>query len=207
MRKLKKRIEEVKNSDTKKIIDKRMKEFHSMRRKSNEELFKELSFCLMTANFNAERAIKIQNEINTGFLHLPEKKLASKLKELGHRFPNMRSKFIVNAREHKDQLRRNIKNMSNHELREWLIKNIKGLGYKESSHFLRNIGFTDFAILDFHIIDILSENGLIERPKTLTKKNYLEIENKLKDIGKKLNMNMSELDLYLWYLETGKVLK
>ena len=178
-----------------------------MRRKSNEELFKEMSFCLMTANFNAERAIKIQNEINTGFIHFDEKKLASKLKELGHRFPNTRSRYIIEARNHKDDLRNNIKSMTDYKLREWLIENIRGLGYKESSHFLRNIGYNDFAILDFHIIDILSEHKLIERPKTLSRKNYLEIENKLREFGKGIGMSMSELDLYLWYLETGKILK
>ena len=84
---------------------------------------------------------------------------------------------------------------------------MKGLGYKEASHFLRNIGFDDFAIIDFHIIDILSRYNLIEKPKALTKKRYLKIENLLKEIAKKSNLSLAELDLYLWYMETGKVLK
>jgi N-glycosylase/DNA lyase len=41
----------------------------------------------------------------------------------------------------------------------------------------------------------------------MTKKKYLEIEEILKKIGDRLNLNMAELDLYLWYLETGKILK
>jgi N-glycosylase/DNA lyase len=36
---------------------------------------------------------------------------------------------------------------------------------------------------------------------------YLEIENFLMKIAKKLNLSLAELDLYLWYIETGKILK
>lgn len=78
---------------------------------------------------------------------------------------------------------------------------------KEASHFLRNIGYSNYAIIDFHIIDLLEREGIIKRPKTLTPAKYIEIENKLKEIGKKTELTQAELDLYLWYMETGKILK
>ncbi|MFX0023913.1 MAG: N-glycosylase, partial [Candidatus Hermodarchaeota archaeon] len=90
---------------------------------------------------------------------------------------------------------------------DWLVKNVKGIGYKEASHFLRNIGYTEYAIVDFHIVDLLVKHNFIEKPKTMTKSKYLEIEKILKSIGSELELNMAELDLYLWYLETGKILK
>ena len=71
-----------------------------------------------------------------------------------------------------------------------MIKNIKGLGYKESSHFLRNIGFDDYAIIDFHIVDILVKHNLIERPKSLTKRKYLEIEDTLRDLARETNLTL-----------------
>ncbi len=152
--------------------------------------------------------MRIQKAIGNGFLKLPEKDLARKLSELGHRYPQLRAKFIAEARKHHGSLKETIRSFGSEEnAREWIVKNVKGLGYKEASHFLRNIGFENLAIIDFHIIDILSKHGLIERPKTLTKKKYLEIEKILKEIAKKLDMNLAELDLYLWYEETGKVLK
>ena len=92
-------------------------------------------------------------------------------------------------------------------IREWLAKTIKGLGYKEASHFLRNIGFKNLAIIDFHIIDILEKFGIIQKPKTLSKKKYIEIEQVLKKIGECVNLDLDELDLYLWYMETNEVLK
>lgn len=199
MKKLLSSIEDLKKNKIKNIIDERIKEFKTAGKKSNNEIFKELCFCIMTANFNAEKSIKIQKQINNGFLTLPEKELAAKLKKLGHRFPNTRANYIVEARKHKNS----IKGKS----REWLVKNIKGLGYKEASHFLRNIGCKNLTIIDFHIIDLLVKNNIIKKPKTLTKNKYLEIENKLSNITKKANLNLAELDLYLWYQETGKILK
>lgn len=107
----------------------------------------------------------------------------------------------------KDSLKDIINSENKDQLREWLVKNIKGFGYKESSHFLRNIGFENIGIIDFHIIDILTRYKIIKKPKILTKRKYLEIEKILEKIAKKLNMTLSELDLYLWYIETGKILK
>jgi len=72
---------------------------------------------------------------------------------------------------------------------------------------LRNIGYEEFAIIDFHIVDLLVREGLIERPKTLTPKKYIEIEHILFRIARKANLNLGELDMYLWYLETNKILK
>jgi N-glycosylase/DNA lyase len=93
------------------------------------------------------------------------------------------------------------------QLREWLVKNVKGIGFKEASHFLRNIGYSNLAILDFHIINVLVKHRLVEKPKTLTKKHYLEIEMLLRDIAEKASLTLAELDLFLWYMETGKILK
>jgi len=92
-------------------------------------------------------------------------------------------------------------------LREWIVENVKGLGYKEASHFLRNVGFDDYAIIDFHIVDLLVDYKLIEKPKTITKRKYMAIESLLKKLARKTNLTLAELDLYLWYMETGKILK
>ena len=195
-------VEDLKQKPVKSIIDARMEDFAGLGKKSDNDTFKELCFCLLTANFNARGGIKIQKEIGDGFLHLSEKQLSELLTRLGHRFPNSRAKFIIEARENFKKI-----NLKDENIRESLVKNIKGLGMKEASHFLRNIGFSNYAIIDFHIIDFLVRNGLTEKPKTLTEKKYLEIESVLEKIAEKTNLSLGEIDLYLWYLETGKVLK
>lgn len=204
------KIENLKSSDIKNIVNSRMNGFESIGIQPSSEIFKELCFCFMTANFSAAGGIKIQNEINNGFLNLPEQELARKLSELGHRFPNARANYIVLARPHKDSIKQTLQNIRDErKAREWIVDNIKGIGMKEASHFLRNIGYKNLAIIDFHIIDLLVKNNLIEKPKnkSLTPKKYLEIENVLKKIAKRVNLNLGELDLYLWYEETGKILK
>ncbi len=210
MKQLIKLVLNLKNSPIKKQVDVRMSEFSELGLKNKDEIFKELCFCLMTANFSAQGGIKIQNAVGDGFLNLKMEDLASELSKLGHRFPNARAKFIFQARDFKDGMMEMLSNNnSEDEMREWLVKNIKGLGMKEASHFLRNIGFKNIAIIDFHIIDFLAKHGLIEKPKnkSLTAKKYLEIENVLKQLALKTNTNLGELDLYLWYAETGKILK
>jgi N-glycosylase/DNA lyase len=200
-------IDTLRKGDLGKLVDTRITEFKEIDRRSSDDIFQELCFCILTANFNAEKCIRIQKEIGNGFLTLSEENLAKRLAEIGHRFPNARARYISDSVKHKDSLKDIIHSFKDKELREWLVKNIKGLGYKEASHFLRNIGFDDFAIIDFHIIDVLVAYNLIERPKTLTKRKYLEIENTLGDLAKQTNLTLAELDLYLWYIETGKILK
>ena len=207
MQKLINRIEDLKNSEIKTKINQRIKEFKDIKIDSNEELFNELCFCILTANFNAEKTIKIQNEIGECFSLENQKELEERLKTCGHRFPNKRAEYICKARTFKDKLNGIISFHDKKALREWIVNNIKGLGYKETSHFLRNIGFDDYAIIDFHIIDLLVKYNIIKKPKTITKNKYLEIENILRKIGKKTNLTLAELDLYLWYMETGKILK
>lgn len=200
------RIEILKN-EIGSLVKKRIKEFEE-NGKSDKKIFLELCFCILTANFNAKKAIEIQEKIGDKFLSLDEKELEKELKKLGHRFPKTRARYIIKARKYKDLLKKIIENFKDEKmLREWLANNIKGVGYKEASHFLRNIGFKNLAIIDFHILEFLEKNKIIKRPKSLSKKKYLEIENILSEIGKKLNLNLAELDLYLWYMETGKILK
>lgn len=205
MKKLITKINRLKGSEIQKIVNKRIKEFEILGKKNNDEIFKEMCFCLLTANYNAQKAIDIQKKVDNDFLNLNEPELANILKNYGHRFPNMRAKYINEARKHKNVLKQKIKQEK--DFRKWLVDNVKGLGLKESSHFMRNIGFKDVSIIDFHIIDLLVDNKIINKPKTLTKKKYYEIENVLKKIAQKSQLNLAELDLYLWYIETNKVLK
>ncbi len=207
MKELIEKIETLKQTEVGALIRKRVKEFKKMKENYNDSIFKEMCFCFLTANFNAEKSIKIQNEISDCFLTDNEQNLEKKLKEFGHRFPSARAKYICQSQSCKDLVEEKISKLKGEKLREWIVKNIKGLGYKEASHFLRNIGYENYAIVDFHIIDLLVKYDLIKRPKTITKKKYIEIERVLKGIAKEANLNLAELDLYLWYMETRKILK
>jgi N-glycosylase/DNA lyase len=94
--------------------------------------------------------------------------------------------------------------------RDWLAreKGIKGLGYKEASHFLRNIGYGGYAILDKHVLRCLAELEIIDEPKPPNSRTmYLTIEVKLRELTEKVQIDFDELDLVLWSIKTGLVLK
>jgi len=192
-------------------VKKRINEFEENFKGDNGLWFKELCFCLLTANFKAETCIGIceKEKNNDAFLNFLPAELSKFLKENEHRFPNTRAKFIVEARKYKPNLRDILTKAKNeNEAREFLVKNIKGIGYKEASHFLRNVGYKNFAILDRHILNVLCENKIIsEIPKQLNKNTYLRIENLMKIIADDVEISPVELDLYLWYSKTGKVFK
>lgn len=203
-----KSIEKQKSSEVGELVAKRMREFKDVGRKGNEIWFSELCFCILTANSTAKLGLKIQGELGDGFMTLPVGELTRRLKGLGHRFYNKRAEFIVSARRYS-----RIKDIitefpETQQAREWLVENVYGIGWKEASHFLRNVGYDDVAILDRHILALLQENGIIkEAPKTLTRRRYLEIEELFKDLARKVNLSPAELDLYMWCMKTSCVLK
>jgi len=133
-----------------------------------------------------------------------------------HRYPRARAGYIVASREFLQadcglRLRKKLQSFENSlERRDWLVKEkrIKGLGYKEASHFLRNIGLKGYAILDKHILRTLAELKIIDEPKPPnTRLRYLTIENKLKNLALLSGIDFDELDLILWSMRTGEILK
>ncbi|AJF60318.1 MAG: N-glycosylase/DNA lyase [Candidatus Diapherotrites archaeon] len=203
------RINFLKQGIVGKDVKARLQEFKEVFNSSNERWFSELCFCLLTANSSAESGIKIQNSLGfKGFSELSERQLSFELRKLGYRFYNRRAEFIVSARNHY-QIKDNVLSFGNeNEARLWLVENFKGLGFKEASHFLRNVGFKNVAIIDRHVLSVLSENDFLKtKPKTISPKTYMEIEKQLEEICGKTGLSQGELDLYLWYMKTGKVLK
>ena len=198
----------------KKEIKYRLQDFKAVYKKSDNDIFVELCFCILTPQAKAVVCDEAINRLKRRGLLLSgsQRHIRSCLK--GVRFPNNKAKYIVAARDFlKNGKGIDIKNkLDTKDLlktRDWLVKNIKGLGYKEASHFLRNIGFgKDMAILDVHIMRNLKRYSVIDKPTTsLTKKNYRYIEKKIEKFSKKIRIPMDELDLLFWSKETGIVFK
>jgi len=202
---------DLKVSPTSVEINERLEEFKLLGTLEEDEWFSELCFCLLTANSSAQKGIEVQTKIGQGFETLSKKKLSAALRKLGYRFFNKRAEYIIGARKHSKGLKKRIQKLAKKDTRkarEWLVENVKGMGYKEASHFLRNVGYTDVAILDRHILRTMHENDLIpEVPKSLNRVQYLTYENLLRLIAFRFKLSLAALDLYLWYMRTGKVLK
>jgi N-glycosylase/DNA lyase len=192
-------------SKRKEIIKKRLNDFSNVKK---EDYFYEACFCLLTPQssakscWNAILKLKENNFLNKNFN--PVIYLSDRI-----RFHINKSKYLIEFKEKWNLIQKNLEEIKNSkELREFLVKNVKGYGYKEGSHFLRNIGYKNLAILDRHILKNLNKLNIInEIPKSLTPKKYFEIENKFIDFSNKVNIPIDELDLLFWSYETGEVFK
>lgn len=186
-------------------IKNRLKDFSLMKYRGDREVFAELCFCLLTPGSKAEKADEaIRKLTDNGLLFTgSQEEIAPYLR--GVRFFRQKAERIVRARGFSlKELKGDVRSK-----RIWLVENVKGLGWKEASHFLRNIGEgEEIAIIDRHILKNLVEHGFLEGiPKTITKKRYLELEEIVRSFSKELGISMAELDLLLWSKETGKVFK
>lgn len=195
-------------------IKRRLLGFREMWKEPDERIFAELCFCLCTPQSNAKSCdMAIDRIYRSGILMRgDEKEIERNLN--GVRFHRNKAGYIVGARffftrRGEIELKQKIRFSNPLKIRDWLVKNVKGLGYKEASHFLRNIGLGEkLAILDRHILKNLVKYGTIkEVPKTLTPKRYLEIEKKMKKFSDSLDIPMAELDLLFWSEETGEIFK
>ncbi|RMF06130.1 N-glycosylase/DNA lyase [Candidatus Woesearchaeota archaeon] len=195
----------------------RMREFERVRNSPSDRWFSELCFCILTANSKAETAISIQNSLGTrGFTDSAQEEIARAIKSHKHRFHNVKAGYIIEARKHRDIKSRIMQIIASErdemegakKARDWLVENVKGLGMKEASHFLRNVGFPYLAVLDRHILRFIKQQGMVkEVPKTISRKEYLKLESILESACNQTGMNQGELDFYMWFLMTGRVLK
>jgi N-glycosylase/DNA lyase len=193
----------------KETIHTRLLEFKSV---PPSEYFYELAYCLLTPQssaVHAEQAVAHLREagFQSQFVN-PEPIL--RRKENYVRFHKTKAQYLLKM---KNQFlytaQKLLEPVSAFDLREWLVMHVMGLGYKEATHFLRNIGKNDgLAILDRHILRALRQMGIIRTiPKSMSKGQYLRIEQQFKKLADTHGIVLDELDLVLWSMGTGEIRK
>ena len=194
-------------------IEARLGEFrHIWETASDEDLFRELVFCLLTPQSKARTCWKAVQRLDRKCMMSTGGSSEIQEELVGVRFNRRKADYICRARLMfcETSLRATVAGFASPATaREWLVENVMGLGYKEASHFLRNIGLgEDLAILDRHILKNLVLLGVIDEvPGSPTKRIYLEIEKKMEAFSRKAEIPMGQLDLLLWYKEAGEVFK
>lgn len=196
-------------------IHRRLEEFRAFGLFADDlALFSELVFCILAAGTSARMALKFQRILEP-LLEAPDEALFRVLQEGRCRFHTERANYICSTRSYlktcwKGSLRALLSSTEDKLLRRDLLAEnpqIKGIGYKEASHFLRNIGFFGYAILDKHVIRFLHQLGVCPYSSSLSRKRYLEVEEKARVFAHSLGLTLEELDLLLWSLKTGEVIK
>lgn len=189
-------------------IKQRLEEFRAV---PPAEVVHELFYCLLTPQSSAVNAGLAVERIRAAGCAADPQRTAAILRSRENyiRFHNTKALRIERAYRKFPALEELLrKNLAGEELRIWLVENISGLGWKESSHFLRNIGYRNLAILDRHILRNLCALGVIRRvPVSLTPKRYGAIEKAFRRFAARVRIPMDELDLLFWSRETGRILK
>lgn len=196
----------------------KLSEFEAVWREgSDARLWEELAFCIFTAGASARMGLNSVAAVRPLLLDGEPEEMTRVLRKTGaHRFPVARPRYIVTTREYLRAnfgmaLRKQLRSFSDpFARRDWLAqeKRIKGLGYKEASHFLRNIGIRGHAILDKHVVRCLAEVGVMKENKPpANRSKYLAIEEEFLRFARDIKINCDELDLVLWSMKTGEILK
>ncbi len=182
---------------------------------TDERLFEELVFCIFTAGASARMGLRSLEAVRDSLKDATHDELTQIL--LGrHRYPAARAGYIVATREFLQadcglRLRERLNSFADPlERRDWVArtKGVKGIGYKEASHYLRNIGLRGYGILDKHILRCLHEVGVLDSPlPPANRARYLEVEARLKQFAIDQRIDFDELDLVLWSMKTGEILK
>lgn len=194
------------------FVLKRLEEFKETWEKGDEAIFEELIFCLLTAGASALMGLKGIEALRPILWNATVDEIAQQINF--HLYPLARAQYIVAAREI-------VKNEMGGKLKAWIenwrgretkrdacVQKFKGIGYKEASHFLRNIGFRGYAILDKHILRSLHAFGMIDSDKPPSTRNrYLAIEGRYLELAKQVGIDPDELDLTLWASRTGMIVK
>lgn len=202
------------------------------REMKEEELWYELCTCILSSNVPYEMATSasmhlskrgllefghpargdmksvIARELSRP-LYLPKKRDGSFRR---YRFPNVRAANIVGAAKF---LRHNGNGLSSIlrsfdsdiKTRDFLAAYVPGVGLKEASHFLRNIGYsTSLAIIDSHIVNFLRDtllSGDIDT-RTITQKTYTRLEDIMRNIARSQGLDLSILDHAIWLYMRNK---
>jgi N-glycosylase/DNA lyase len=196
----------------------RLAEFRDVwRTGSDRRLWEELVYCIFTAGASARMGLRSVEAIRPLLFEGSHEEMTRTLIEArAHRYPRARPGYVIVTRDYLREdcgmrLRERLLSFTDaHARRDWLARErrIKGLGYKEASHFLRNIGFGGYAILDKHILRSLCELGVTDSPQPpSTRALYLKTEEQLRAFAQDARIDFDELDLVLWSMKTGEILK
>lgn len=186
---------------------------------NQKDIFYMLCFCLSVPQSKAiqtEKAIQILRNKDFFAKSLSKAELSSIFIRYV-RFHNKKSSYLYDARNIFFEIWEELKSTystwnkidfeKKKQYRDYIASRFNGLSFKESSHFLRNIGMRGLAILDRHIVNAMIERNILHKDFVLSSSNYSSTEKKMLEYANKVGLSIEELDLMFWSFKTGFVFK
>jgi N-glycosylase/DNA lyase len=197
------------HTSNREAIRRRLAEFRSV---DPSEYFYEMVYCLLTPQTSAESAGSAVKELQRFSFHSlpvdPEPILRNRNNYI--RFHRTKSNHLLALKNEFPSILRSVMEHEDPAVsREWLVRNVMGFGYKEATHFLRNVGRSGgLAILDRHILRNLKRFGAIRSfPRSFSRKQYFSVERSFIRFSERIGIPLDELDLLFWSMETGVIRK
>lgn len=167
------------------------------RKKTREDVFYDLCFVLTVAQTPFKTTKEAIDDLRKENFMNKNLSLGDVLKILSSiRFKNRKASFLLMMKKDFSRIYSSLFNdylsKNGDNLRSWLVDNITGLGMKTASHFLRNQGYRNFAIIDSHILKFLREE------KPTSKKQYLRLEEIFFSEANYYQVEPAILDLAIW---------
>jgi len=173
----------------------------------------ELCYCLLTPGTRAIHAEQVVAELRERDFLARQFDPTPHLRDPRHyiRFHNQKAKRLLCLARNKDSVQSLLcdRSLSSREVRDALVERVPGLGWKEASHVLRNIGHRELAIIDRHVLKHLHACGVLDDiPDAIpSRRAYLELERRFHTLATSFGLSVEELDLLFWSYEEGSVRK
>jgi N-glycosylase/DNA lyase len=173
------------------------------------EIFSTLITCLLSSGWRYEKAVKTSElfqrsfEIDQGIPSEDHIEVFLRSPQVRHRFPNVKAQQLhlaLRALSHfpEDILYDGTNASEERLVRSILSKRLPGLGFKQTSMFLRNIGASEhLAVIDAHVLWYL-ESRFGTAVRQLTTSRYIELEEQITTIANDFAVSLNDFDLLLW---------
>jgi N-glycosylase/DNA lyase len=184
-----------------------------------EEIWKQKVFCVLSSQVSAQKASTITGQIVKSVPFFDNSLTLSKIEEacfnflsngVGYRFPKSRARQISLCwfpfSQIKDEYQDYVRSFdSEEEARDQIVATFPGIGIKQASMFLRNIGASkNLAVIDVHVLFYLKACHGWEADQ-LTPKKYLMAEEILREDSSSYGLDLNVFDVIVW--SAAKALK
>ena len=126
-----------------------------------EDIFYHLCFCLnapQTTFAKNRNVLDVLIEVDFYNNHIETSDLEAMLRPV--RFYRQKAQRLIRMKKQFPQILHMITaEYYASQKRRWIVDNIYGAGMKVASHFLRNMGETDLAIIDTHVLKFLKQKS------------------------------------------------
>jgi N-glycosylase/DNA lyase len=180
---------------------------------NNEDIWRRLLFCILSSQVNTRAAVSatdsilnevpfFQEQIGVSQVYAKAKGILSR-EDVKYRFPDHRSRNIAHSWFTFAQVENNLYDYlesfdSEVAAREWVTGLFPGLGFKQASMFLRDIGYSiRLCIIDTHILWYCSCLGHHSK-QPLTPKRYMAIEDFILSQSDRFGVSPNIFDAAVW---------